>query len=91
MREVLLFNRDGTIYVAAMSQVRSFTLDKTADTGGQVHTMPNGEVQTGATHTASSRRLFYYHELSPERKIRALESMVERYDSPDRTKTSFNN
>ena len=58
---------------------------------GQVHIMPNGEVQTGATHTASSRRLFYYHQLPPERKIRALESMIERHDTPGRTKQSFNN
>ena len=57
---------------------------------GQVHTIPNGEVQTGATHTASSRRLFYYHELPPERKIRALESMIERHDTPGRTKQSLN-
>jgi hypothetical protein len=57
---------------------------------GQVHTMLNGEVHTGATHNATSRRLFYYHELPPERKIRALESMIERHDTPDRTKTSLN-
>lgn len=57
---------------------------------GQVHTMEGGVVHTGGTHTAASRRLFYYHQLSPQAKIRALEGMVERYDSPDRTKGSFN-
>jgi len=48
-------------------------------------------VHTGALHNPTSRKLFYYHQLSPQAKIRALEGMVERFDSPDRTKTSFNN
>lgn len=57
---------------------------------GQVHTMPDGVVHTGALHNPTSRRLFYYHQLTPQAKIRALEGMVERFDSPDRTKGSFN-
>lgn len=57
---------------------------------GQVHTMPNGDVHTGTTHTAASKRVFYYSDLTPPSRIRALEAMVERHDSPGRTKTSFN-
>ena len=58
---------------------------------GLVHTMPNGEVHTGTTHTAASKRVFYYSDLPPPSRIRALEAMVERHDSPSRTNGSLNN
>tara|TARA_R110002167_G_scaffold112483_3_gene284919 strand:- start:818 stop:997 length:180 start_codon:yes stop_codon:yes gene_type:complete len=37
--------------------------DGTKHNGG-THKMPNGQLQSGAKHTASSKNLFHYNELS---------------------------
>lgn len=35
---------------------------------GNYHKMPNGKLHTGKTHTASSKPLFHYNELSQKAK-----------------------
>jgi len=34
--------------------------------------MPNGEVHSGATHTASSKKLYHYEELSKTAKEKTM-------------------
>ena len=35
---------------------------------GAVHKMPNGSIHTGKTHTASSKRVFHFKDLSATAK-----------------------
>ena len=41
---------------------------------GKLHKMPNGQLHSGATHTASSKRLFHYGELSKKAQATARKS-----------------
>ncbi len=50
--------------------VAHYFRDGTRHTGG-MHKMPNGEVHSGARHTASSKRLYHYAELSETAKKKA--------------------
>ncbi len=38
---------------------------------GAYHKMPNGKLHSGATHTASSKPLFHYGELSKKAQTKA--------------------
>ena len=40
---------------------------------GKVHRMPNGQIHTGSSHTARSRRVYHFKDLSAavKKKIKA--------------------
>ena len=44
---------------------------------GETHAMPGGVLHTGASHDASSGRVYHFQELSPEAKRNAMMLMVE--------------
>ncbi|QDP47013.1 MAG: hypothetical protein Tp1109DCM542121_25 [Prokaryotic dsDNA virus sp.] len=50
--------------------VNHYFRDGTRHKGG-MHKMPNGQVHSGARHTASSKRLFHFSELSDKAKKKA--------------------
>jgi len=41
---------------------------------GKFHKMPNGEMHTGASHTASSKRVYHYGGLSKTAQAKARKS-----------------
>jgi|TARA_R100000482_G_C5094295_1_gene132401 hypothetical protein len=41
---------------------------------GKFHKMPNGEIHTGASHTASSKRVYHYGGLSKTAQAKARKS-----------------
>ena len=41
---------------------------------GKFHKMPNGEFHTGASHTASSKRVYHYGGLSKTAQAKARKS-----------------
>ena len=49
--------------------------DGTKHKGG-THKMPNGEVHSGARHTASSKKLFHFGDLSKTAKKKARKRKV---------------
>lgn len=51
--------------------VPHFKRDGTRHTGG-MHKMPNGQIHSGKTHTASSVRLYHLNELSGAAKEKAM-------------------
>jgi hypothetical protein len=51
--------------------VPHFFRDGTKHTGG-THKMPNGEVHSGKTHGATSKKLFHLDELSKTAKEKAM-------------------
>jgi len=46
-----------------MKNVNHYKRDGTKWSGG-THKMPNGEVHSGKNHTASSKKLYHYKDLS---------------------------
>ena len=41
---------------------------------GKFHKMPNGDIHTGASHTASSKRIYHYGGLSKTGQAKARKS-----------------
>ena len=41
---------------------------------GKYHKMPNGQLQSGAKHSKTSKRLYHYGELSKKAKVTAKKS-----------------
>ena len=51
--------------------MKHYFRDGTEHKGG-MHKMPNGELHSGARHTANSKRLFHLNELSKTAKNKAM-------------------
>ena len=51
--------------------MKHYFRDGTEHKGG-MHKMPNGEIHSGARHTANSKRLFHLNELSKTAKNKAM-------------------
>ena len=51
--------------------VKHYFRDGTEHKGG-MHKMPNGQLHSGARHTANSKRLFHLNELSKTAKKKAM-------------------
>jgi hypothetical protein len=51
--------------------MKHYFRDGTEHTGG-THKMPNGQLHSGARHTANSKRLFHLNELSKTAKKKAM-------------------
>ena len=57
--------------------VNHYTRDGKVHRGG-MHKMPNGEMHSGAKHTASSKKLFHFGELSKTAQTTARKSRAKR-------------
>jgi hypothetical protein len=53
--------------------VNHYSRDGTVHRGG-VHKMANGDIHTGARHTAKSKKLFHFSELSKTAQTKARKS-----------------
>ena len=53
--------------------VNHYTKDGTVHRGG-MHKMPNGEMHSGTKHSASSKKLFHFSELSKTAQAKARKS-----------------
>jgi hypothetical protein len=51
--------------------MKHYFRDGTEHKGG-MHKMPNGQLHSGARHTANSKRLFHLNELSKTAKNKAM-------------------
>jgi|TARA_R100001460_G_scaffold21197_1_gene43421 hypothetical protein len=51
--------------------MKHYFRDGTEHKGG-MHKMPNGQLHSGARHTANSKRLFHLNELSKTAKKKAM-------------------
>lgn len=59
--------------------------DGSKHTGG-THKMPNGEVHSGASHGANSKKLYHYDELSKTAKEKAMAYGYKTTAKPKKTK-----